>query len=666
MQKRSIKVLCLIFAAVICLGVLSACQKKGDPLAKSGFESLTVDAKGKLCATVTLDMRTVQEKKGEKAYFYELLPGETTDTILDHDPLDSTKVGASMEFSCPLTDEDGRSRLYSSFYVIFQDGTLMREDGFYLENPQRLASYTEALLWDGSIKALTNADAFDASMMNVAHVSYEVALSELMNGTETVEFQGNTYTYSSEVLARLDKQIRSASHAGMQVTLTLRLDSVPSVECFAAVAELLAVRYADDEIGRVSAWMLCVNDSSLADRLCRMANLALRSHVANGRVYVVAPEGLSLADTQAFFANLQKSFAESGGLQWGAAVIPQCDAAPWENTEPDALTVDEVAVLSEYLFSASFENRPSWLALYGVAFDAADEDKQAAAYAYTYRVACDANVHLLFYRDHVNEATGLRGEDGTSRRIVSVLSDIDAGLLPADDRLCAEMIGEKWMQAENRVSRTEVSGTSNVGTAGLEENVLFDFTTGECYGFTGVGNATDPESHHSAALNAPVLYTWIAPTYGSAGGVRTLLENGKSLSGATSLSFRLLTQIPDVSATQVTLLLEGLTEDGTRVSYESTVEITNGSWQTVTFGISAFSSELDVAKPCVLTLTTEPAADTDAEYVLWVSGVNVRYPEKSMGWILTVLIIVVCALITALPLLLLYRKSANRTRARRR
>ncbi|MBQ7347511.1 MAG: hypothetical protein IJW55_06095 [Clostridia bacterium] len=666
MQRKIVKLIHFFMVLALCAGVLNAC-KKSDPLAKSGFDALTVDGKGRIHAEITVDLRTVQAHTGEKAFLYEALPGEPIASLTSREPLDEAKVDASMHFRCPLTDEDGRSRLYSSFYVMFEDGTLLFEDGYYVENPQKLAKNTAVFAWQSSPKALCGANADDAAAMNVAHVMYEVTLSELMNGTETFDFHGNTYTLSTDVLAALDKQIVSATDAGLQVSLTVIPDSVPSTECFAAVADRLAARYAGGENGLVSALFLQTADSAMMPEFCRLATLALRSHVANGRVYVIAPSG-TLSETQAFFADLQLSFAASGDIEWGAAVIPQAtDDVPWENTDTDAMSVANFSALSDFLYSSSEEGRLSYFAVCGVAFDAADEDKQAVSYAYTYYAAVSANAGLIFYRDHVDEATGLRNEDGESRRIISVISDIDLGLSPADERLCEQIAGEAWGTYENvTASRVQVSGTSNIGTAGLTETILFDFTDGECHGFVGAGSLTVPESHHSASWNTPVLYTWINPTYGNAGGVRKVLANGEQLEDATSLSVQLLTQIPDTDACTVHLTLESVTEQGTRLTYENSVEISNGKWQTVTFGISSFVADFDPAQPCVLTLTAEPLSDVDEDYVLWVRGINARYPERDLGGVLSVLIILACVSVGFLAVFLIYRKTAAKVRPRQR
>ena len=570
-----------------------------------------------------------------------------------------------MNFDCSLYDGEGRSRLYSSFYIVFQDGTLLSKEGYYLENPQVLAANRAPFAWVGSMKALTDVDADDAAEMGVTHVSCEVSLSELMNGSERLLFLGNEYTLSAEVLSRLDQQISAAAGAGHQVTLALTVDSLPSVECFVAVADALAARYAEN--GSVSAILLKLENFDSAAELCRASSLALRSRAANGRVYVTAPVGLSLADTRAFFEELQTDLAMGGEISWWASVIPQTSySVPWEATDAGGVTVRDLVDLSSGLLSSVDECRAAGLAVYDVAFDAADEDVQAASYAYTYRLAADAGIDLLFYRDHVDVATGLRNGEGESRRIVSVLSDIDVGLSSADESLCATLIGGAWDKLGKTVTRVQTSGTSNTGTAGLEENPLFDFTTGESYDFCGVGSLTNPKTHPSGALNAPVLYTWLSPDFGQAGGVRKVLANGQALRGATSLSVSLLTQIPNVSTATAVLRLEGVREDGSRVSYISDVEIANGSWQTVTFGVSSFSAEIDVSKPCVMTLTTEPQGESNAEYVLWVSGINVRYPVKQSGMLLPVVVIAACVSVSFFAFFLIYRNTAGRTRVRRR
>ena len=290
-----------------------------------------------------------------------------------------------------------------------------------------------------------------------------------------------------------------------------------------------------------------------------------------------------------------------------------------------------------------------------------------ASLAYAYRAAALANAGLIFYGDHVDEVNGIRTEEGKARRIASLFSEIDTELSPENRLLCEELIGDNWTKdLASLRSRAVVSGVANVGTGGLEENILFDFTEGDTFGFTGVGSLGTPESHNSAAWDAPVLYTWINPTYENRGGVRKILSDATVLEKASSLSVQLLTQIPEGEHCTAYLRLDGLTEGGARLTYESQVEIQNGTWQTVTYQIGNFTAEADLSQPCILTLTTEPEAECEEEYVLWVKGMNVRKPSGGIGDTVALILILSGVAVGFLAVFFIYHKTGKKHKHKRK
>lgn len=665
MRSRFVRLFALMLALLACAGVLASCRSR-DLLAKTEVASLLLDAKGRINALVTLDVRTEDLHDGETLRFFEILPGETPADALKREPLDEVRVGAEVKFRVPLHDEDGRSRLYSSFCVAFEDGSLLAEDGFYVENPQLLAQNTEDFLWTKSPKAIQNADPHDAVSMSVMHTSYEMSFSELIDGTDSFVYQGESYAYSLPALERLDKQVLSATETGMQVSLILRPDARISAVETVALLDMLSARYAGGEHGLVSAILLRTERIDEMSSLCRLTSLALRSHVANGRVYVIAPS-VGRGEIQSFFENLRLAFAASGEISWGAAVVPQIsNNASWESADEDAMSVSNLSPLSMALFTSPEEGRISYFALCDVAFSAENEELQAASYAYTYLSAVSANAGLIFYRDYLHAQTGLRGEQGEARRILSVLKEIDKGLSPADRRMCEQTAGNAWNVLADAETRTLVKGTANIGTTGLQEKPWIDFSDGSLHGFTGAGSLTAPESRTSAAWGSPVLYTWVDPARYTDGGVRKILRGNEIPKGATALSVQLLTQIPATESCRVHLQLDGVSAEGRHLTYENSVELSGGKWQTLTFGISAFAAEVDLSQPCVMTLTTEPLSETSEEYVLWIRGINVRYPVRDVAGVWAIGIVLGGLVIGFLIVFLIWRVTAANPNKRRR
>lgn len=655
------KIACLLLTLLLLIGTLSGCQKSADPMAKSGFRELTIDEKGRVNATVALDLLTVQAHAGETVGLYELAPDEDISAISSRDPLDETDVASTLEFRFPL-EENGKTRLYSSFVVAFADGTLLSTEGYYIQNPQSLAVDTRAFPWASSPKGLSVDDADDAFSLGAMHAMYEVSLLDLIGGNDSFTFGGVTYPISNNTLTQLDTQILRADALGMQVSLTLRVDTDTTHTAYTALIDHLISRYTKDGHCAITAIFLSVSDATNAAAFCRTTALALRSRMANGRVYV-SPTATTLDDTKVFFSTLQAQLLTGGELQWGAAISPACssvEAATDAVLEDTALTVSSLSDLSSFLRTTQ-AGAPSWLAVCDLTFDASDEDGQAASFAHAYRQSVQAKADLVFYGSHVNDNTGLRNQNGEARRILSLFSDIDTGLSATDRRLCEELIDGWETDTKDLNSRLSVTGVANAGTIGLEETPLFDFTTGETYGFVGIGTMDEPQSNHSVTWDAPVLFTWIEPLLGERGGVAKRLETGSALKNASATSIRLLCQVPEATTCTAHLRLEGTTAEGERLTYESEVAIENGVWQTVTFQIGNFTADADLSHPVVLSLTTSSDSEADEPYVLWINRFEVRQPSQSgIYTYLTSILIVGCLVIGFLAVFLIYRKTRSR------
>ena len=78
--KRTIPLFLLV---ALFITPLSACQKRIDPLAKSGFSSLTIGKKNRINAEITLDSHELQKHAGEAIFLYELLPDEELAALAD-------------------------------------------------------------------------------------------------------------------------------------------------------------------------------------------------------------------------------------------------------------------------------------------------------------------------------------------------------------------------------------------------------------------------------------------------------------------------------------------------------------------------------------------------------------------------------------------------------
>ena len=656
--KRTLSFL-FIIALIIC--PLSACQKKVDPLAKSGFSALTLDKKNRIHAEITLDSQDLQEHAGQSIFLYELSPDEELPDLSTKDPLDGARISHSVTLSTNLTDGD-RSRLYSRFYAVFSDGSLLSTDGFWIENPQQLAANKSEFPWGNSQKGISIADANLAVELGSMHMMLDTSSATLTeNATEVFSYNGVEYPISHNALALLDKQMLDAAQAGMQVSLMLTLDANTSRGQAVALIDLLTSRYSTESMGIVTALFLDTpTTANLSDvaLLCRVSNLALRSRIASARVYVLSSFE-SITETKAFFSNLSLNLALGGTLEWGAAITPVVSEEPWEKDTSDLMAINRLGELSRFLFYESNNTRAAWFAVCGLTFPSGDADKQAAAFAYAYRESVAAAATLI-YLDVNDVESELYDEEHQARRIVSIYTRIDVALLQDDELLCKSIIGEAWSKKiADLDSRKLLSGIAGVGSIGFEETPLFEFHESEPHSFSAI-NGTSPSVLNSSAWNAPVLSTWIDPQ-ASIGGVRTKLQDNSALEGVISLSSWILTtQAAEASVCTVRLTLEGETHTRQRLSYSADVEVAHAQWQLVTFQIADFVAEADLSRPIYLTLTTNPDVTPTEDYVFYVKDIYVRAPQSNGGTLLPALMIVACVVLSTVGVLLIYKRSARK------
>lgn len=681
MTKRTLRLLAalLCLASLICL--LPACEKKAGVLAQNGISSLFLNAKTKtVTATVTVSEKILEEHAGEVLQLYEVLPGGTLISCKANPPIAQKKISPTTSITFNLFDGQ-RSRMYSSFVVAFEDGSFLSEQPKRIQNPQAMANKKYSFTWAGAGKGLYADDVNNAASLGAMHVMYELSLAKLAGGSDTFSFGGKTYRYSKSALTELDKRIKAASDAGLQVSLTLIPDYIPAAIQAAAYFDLLASHYTGDVCGTVSAFFIGASpdlNASKAAQLAALANYALLSRVSNGRVYIVCDK-TTLSEAKAFFADVKDAIERNGAFEWGAAVSPVQTDEPWQAPAVSELgeiplTVSALSSLSTYLFSAGKSGQASHFAVTSLSYSAEDPDAQAAALAYSYRASLAANADLVFYAAHLEDTCGLYTADGSPRRAAEIFQTVDAKLSEENQALVTAHAGAAWESLSSKATHLIHKGSATLGSSGYTDEVWFDFSSGDTLGFEGIGSLTDPECRNSAALGTKVLYTWMEPSIGNEAGVRKLLLQGEELRGTMSLTVKLLTQVPDVESCRIRLQLRGLSTRGTLLTHISEITLANGSWQTATFQISDFVAGVDFSEPCILSLTCEPDVPTDAEYVFWLHSIQARRPGESSSQSLPVLLILGGALLGFLGVFIIHfqmqrsprpKRNRNRTPKRR-
>lgn len=648
MFSKTTRALAAIFTLLLTLTIFPACQK-ADPLAKSGINSITLDKNGKITVTATLELTRPELNDRGTAYLYELLPGETS--IEGKEPLDEAKPAHTMTFETTLKDGD-RSRLFSSFVIAFSGGTLLDPDPYWIENPQQLATNRQSFPWESSPKGLSISNPEKAVEDGSMHAMLSISLAELSGADGGLSDTAITY---------LDRQIGPASKSGMQVSLTLSHSGISSYPQFASILSALTARYNGGEHGTLSALFLPFAEKTDNALVCRLACLALRSQIANGRVYMLST-AKTLARTKINFSNLQTQLAAGGDLKWGAAVSMPSIPLPWELENKTDLSANNLRELSDLLLTSQKDAAVSWFALCDLSFADPDTERQAAAFAYTYRRAVDAGAGLIFFGKQYDDAEGLYHTDGTESRLAATFRLVDCGLSAEDVALCRRYIGESWDHGMTPayISRTLLRGVSNVGTAGLSEEPFVDFADGALHGFCSIASMEDATTRLSGALGAQALMIWADPESPAKSGVRRVFATAEELVDVSALSIRYLAQLPGGQGYRLQLTLDGYTQTGTRQTYQSSIEATDASWQTATFQIAAFTADLDPQKPCVMSLLIHPNGEVDEEFAFWVRDIYYRMPAKSPNFFLPVALAVVALAVAFVLVMILYRRSARR------
>ena len=666
MKKRLLELLCLCLCLSFCLTLLPSCRRAA-PLAQNGIRSVELTKKEKIDILVTLNSSTLEKHKNQKVCLYELFPGESLEDLADKDPIAEKKANGSLRFRIPLK-ENGANRLYSSFAVAFSDGTLIAEEAMGVKNPTFLATIEGRFPWAGTQKGfISDEDIEEGWRMGATHTVISIRLSELLGGSDTLRFNDRQYTYSAAHAAVLDARVQRAANTGIQVSLELILDVTPAQEAVAAMLEMLSARYIQsDEQGFVSAFVITPEgetDPAYAAETARLARLSLLSRVAFGRVYIHLRDK-SYSETAEFFSLISRELSQRDISQWGAIVSPDCSLAPWEIGKENELSVDKLPALFQFLNSNQIPLSPSYLAISGLSYSAANEDLQAAMIAYAYRLSVSTGASMVFYDDRGGDAYKLSAEDGTPRRAKRIFEAMDLELSSEDLAMVESLSLGKYTKLPETLSRKDLTGSATVGSNGQKNQILYDFAQNDTQGFSAVSGMASPTCEQSEAMGRHVLYTWLTASAEGGEGVRKLLRDGKELENAFSISLRLLLQNLETPTSKVTLHLDGISKNGAkRISFEASAELSNDSrWQTAIFYIGSFVAEADLSQPCVLTITADTDSPEGTEYLMWLDSVDIRKPEKQLGTTVTLLIALAAVAIGFGLIFLLYKLSAKKKR----
>lgn len=670
----------LLVLVLMLLPLLCACGGKADPLAKTGFESITLTKKGGVVATLILSAADVAAHKGEYAYLYEIHPNEdpTTVALSGKTAIAQARISSEMKFKFDLYSGK-RSRLLSGFAAYYADGSPITPTARAIDNPALLAPKTAAPLWNGTPKGVYVSDAEAAVALGTSHAVFSVATSDLgrpssEHDTLRYTYAGTEYSVSRMELAELDRKILSAYRAGMQVTLELsvrmgELDENPQSEMLrrTALLDFLCARYSGEERGVLSAivfgtWRFSADEMA---QLASIAHRALLSRVAGGRIYVQA-EGFTDADALRYFTDFEKALSKISDMPWGAAVEVDCgNPRAWDRAVA-GLAPSVLPALHKDL--SALPNSPAFFAAFWRGIDPlASNDVRAVDFAYCYAKAAEARADMIFFA----EQDVLYNADGGACALTEIYRDIDVGLNGSQLRLCREVSGLDAVAdavAGIPVTRTLLYGVGGVGETGWRDKLLFDFSTGEMHGFTAVGasaaaKGSNPASAYSVAYGTDVLHTWLSRDKAQTG-VRKTLADAKAFKRAETLSVAFLAQYgtEGIDNCRLILTLCGVDGSGEAILFEAEAVAPADKWQTAAFNVSAFSAVVDPESPVLMTLSVEsedgsaPAED----FGLWIHSVSVRKQTRDLTLLLVLLVSFAGVAVGFVLFFIIYRRQSKR------
>ncbi len=406
------------------------------------------------------------------------------------------------------------------------------------------------------------------------------------------------------------------------------------------------------------------------EKLVRVAHTALRSHAADGRVYISLDDHRTATgmeggwDAPLFLSAFAEEAALRGDFDWHiAAELYAASGRIWEeNTaaEADRFTVRNLSTLTDLVGASSYhtpsgETRRllvSGLAIPAHGSDEADTDAasgdQAASYAYAYLTARhNSGVEALIYSaytDATAPACGLwtmqNGLPATQRPIAEVLKKIDTSAASTLSGGLTSLIGAPYTKLESAmagvsepITLMEENGRLDAFSS-IPENAapLFAFDTGLTHDFTGLDDLCYLELADAETLGHPVLHAEFDRATVNTPMTLTVTVPATSLIGGRELFMDLyageLTDgTTDQTSPSLTLSLsrpatgDSTAGDGT-ILYEATVEgVRHATWQTASFPIEDFTERLSADDQVTLTLRLD--APTGSTYELGISEMAV-------------------------------------------
>ncbi len=667
--KRTYILRSLLLCGLLLLAAIGLCACKSTAFPSvSRITSVTVNREGTvLQVKAELSAQALQKHQGKQLLLYALMPDDSVADIKDKTPIAQCKAERSPSLKAELDGDDACAQ-YSAYVLVGEDGALLDETPHYIDNLSALAETRGQQLWDRAQKGLCFDDASSAAALGCMLGMTEVRVSSLLSSFDFVENEVEA-AIRPDVLATLDRAVGDATGNQMQLSLHLKFDRRIAFSQCTALLDFLVARYNGSEMYDLGTVYVSTDASYTATEtasLAHIASMALTRHRGAGQLYIVCSAS-TLTAQKVFFSELLAQVDKLGGFTWGAAVVPALpqDLLLWEADErlqrengedgadselSDLMLPGKLSALMTQLKSYD-GTQPSSFVLCNLRFPYADGELRAASYAYAYRQAIAAGADAVYYGAHLSDSEGVLNADGTSNKMTALFSEIDRGLSAEQSYLCSSVIGDAWQAvASAEAVRKEIVGTGSLQKPHGSLSVLADFSDKTLNGFSAFRQAEEPAVRNSAVWSAPVLTSWMEqPTAYGGSGIGCCFDNTADMKNALSLSVRVLLQGTAESAPTLRLRLWGTDRTGKLLTYSAEQAVSADAWQTVSFSVSSFFSELSDTHPYTLTLevvndgdgASSPSAgqaESDA-FVLWVKDVLYSRPENGGNGFLPILLV---------------------------
>ena len=762
-MKRTLSILCALFALLLCLAMLVSCGDKVE-VSESSVTDVTINKKGtEISVKAVLTEADLEAFKSsdiytQKLYLMAIEPGETTQDASGKQPLAETGMSTSPKFTVNLYADgnlQAHSRLHCAFAIAAYNKTLdsyvLLTAPAYVSNIADLAENKSDFPTAASIKGLHSTISSDASYLGVAHTVVELDPSVLIldgyaDNAHAYVYDGQTYYLNRGKLDLLDKQVSEATAQGSVVYFRLRMHTSPenanalvsclyadgaatkgnrtwaiwmdddkSASLMAGFLDFITARYTDPAgtHGFCGALIIgrSVNESnnnhnagsvefsdyvSRYAALVRLAHSTLKSHYANGRVYVSVSNNLSNTDilgtkadwTTNYFLNQFNLEALRGGdFDWNVAI----SAYHYNNNEPlwsdnnnnNATTLSPAHVEDFMWISQSDhyyrgERRHTIISDFEISAPADDQNVQAASYAYAYYKVLESGMaDALIYSAHTDaqsliKGSGLwmtdsKGNITEKRALYNIFLTIDTKDTSVLDALLMGSRVPGWgsiydAQKNKAATRQFVTGKDVTEKPSGKSQTLFSFTDGTTAGFTPDDSVAFLELSKDATLGWPVLGARLNRTQSAAYmGISNTSLQGSDLKGIKTFALTMCADVDTETPVSIKLRLykqgeKTLSAGDGSVLYEDVTEITANTWQTVYFDVSEFTALVDGDDPITVSVQIKvPEVTENGSCALLLDRVQVygKFGVQAYEWLIIVIsVIAVLGLIGGLVYLL--------------